>query len=61
MENVPQTATEEQSCVLKVLGFNCSGMNDVVKNKEIGLLVKTYEIKDLANRINKITFNKNLL
>ena len=61
MENLPQSATEAQSCGLPVVGFDCSGMNDVVTNKKTGLLVKPYDTKELAEAINYLILNPTIL
>ena len=57
MENLPQSATEAQSCGLPVVGFDCTGMNDVVKDNETGFLVNPYDTKELANAIEYLFLN----
>ncbi|HIF9331023.1 TPA: glycosyltransferase [Photobacterium damselae] len=60
-ENLPQTATEAQSCGTPVVGFDTSGMPDVVLHKETGYLAKKYDVKDLAYGINWCISNKSEL
>ncbi len=51
MENLPQSATEAQSCGTPVVGFNCTGMVDVVENFVTGNLAKAYDSDDLGKAI----------
>ena len=48
MENLPQTATEAQSCGTPVVAFDCSGFKDVILHKKTGFLAKAFEIESLA-------------
>ena len=50
-ENLPQSATEAQSCGCPVVAFNCTGLPDVVEHKKTGYLAKAYDVRDLANGI----------
>tara|TARA_A100001035_G_scaffold277240_1_gene273678 strand:- start:1738 stop:2880 length:1143 start_codon:yes stop_codon:yes gene_type:complete len=58
IDNLPQIGTEAQSCGVPVAAFNCSGMPDIVKDKETGYLAKPYDCDELAHGINWIISNK---
>ena len=58
IDNLPQIGTEAQSCGVPVAAFNCSGMPDIVKDKETGYLAKPYDFDELAYGINWIITNK---
>ena len=64
MENLPQTATEAQSCGTPVLAFNCSGFPDVISHKETGYLAEPFNVKSLLNGmlwiLKNVEENKNL-
>jgi glycosyltransferase involved in cell wall biosynthesis len=51
MENLPQTATEAQSCGVPVVAFNTCGIPEAVVHLESGYLAKPYDTDDLANGI----------
>ena len=59
IENLPQTATEAQSCGLPVVAFNTSGMPDVVLHKKTGYLCNPFSPEDLANGIKWVIENIN--
>ncbi|MEX0729480.1 MAG: glycosyltransferase [Aquisalimonadaceae bacterium] len=50
-ENLPQTATEAQSCGTPVVGFNAGGMSDAVVHGETGYLAEPFSSDDLADGI----------
>lgn len=50
-ENLPQSGTEAQSCGCPVVAFDCTGLRDVVANRETGYLATAYESSDLADGI----------
>ena len=60
IDNLPQIGTEAQSCGVPVVAFNCSGMPDIVRNKETGYLAKPYDCDELAYGINWIISNKTI-
>lgn len=47
-ENLPQTATEAQSCGCPVVAFNCTGLSDAVVHLETGYLAKAFDVSDMA-------------
>jgi glycosyltransferase involved in cell wall biosynthesis len=51
MENLPQTASEAQSCGIPVVAFSATGLMDVVEHKVTGYLAQPYSSRDLANGI----------
>lgn len=53
-ENLPQTATEAQSCGVPVVAFNCTGIIDVVEHMSTGYLARPYETDDLSSGITLI-------
>jgi len=59
-ENLPQTATEAQSCGCPVVAFDCSGLPDAVVHLKTGYLAKPYDIYDLAQGIKWILNNKHI-
>lgn len=48
-ENLPQTATEAQSCGTPVLAFNSSGLADAVEHRKTGYLANPYDVYDMAS------------
>ncbi|MGY0156508.1 glycosyltransferase family 4 protein [Edwardsiella tarda] len=48
-DNLPQTATEAQSCGVPVVAFNNSGLTDIVVNHQSGYLAKSFDTFDMAN------------
>ena len=50
-DNLPQTGIESQSCGCPVVTFDCSGLPDVVEDRQTGYLAKPFEVDDLANGI----------
>lgn len=57
VENLPQTATEAQSCGVPVVAFNSTGLRDAVENGYTGLLVTPYNTDELAKAIEKVLFD----
>ena len=51
IEAFGQTASESQACGTPVVGFNSSGLNDIINHKKTGYLARSYEISDLINGI----------
>lgn len=49
LENLPQMGTEAQACGVPVVGFDCSGLPDVVVHRETGYLAHPYDSADLVN------------
>lgn len=50
-DHMPQTGTEAQSCGTPVVGFNTSGLPDIVEHKVTGYLAEPYDVQDLASGI----------
>ena len=50
-ENLPQSVTEAQACGTPVVGFNVTGLPDVVEHKSTGYLAEPYSTEDLARGI----------
>lgn len=55
-----QTGSEAQACGCPVVGFDATGIRDVVSNGISGLLVKPYDASALAQAILKLLGNKSL-
>jgi glycosyltransferase involved in cell wall biosynthesis len=51
IESFGQVATEAMACGCPVIGFNNSGLYDIVEHKKTGYLAKSYDSDDLANGI----------
>lgn len=51
MENLPQIATEAQSCGTPVVAFNTCGIPEAVIHEQSGYLATPYDTKDLAKGI----------
>lgn len=51
MENLPQTATEAQSCGVPVVAFDVCGIPDAVEHDKTGYLAQPYDTIDLANGV----------
>lgn len=54
IESFSQTASESTSCGTPVVGFNYSGLKDVVTNNFTGYLVDPYDYKKLSEAIIKL-------
>lgn len=50
-ENLPQIGTEAHSCGCPVVGFNVSGLSDVVEHGVTGYLAEPYSSNDLAKGV----------
>jgi glycosyltransferase involved in cell wall biosynthesis len=48
IENLPQTATEAQSCGCPVVGFRTTGLPDAVDDRRTGWLARAFDAADLA-------------
>lgn len=48
MDNLPQTATEAQSCGVPVVAFNATGLPDAVEHQRTGYLATPFDPADLA-------------
>ncbi|MFO1390199.1 glycosyltransferase family 4 protein [Cellvibrio sp.] len=57
-ENLPQTATEAQSCGCPVVAFNCTGLPDAVQHKSTGYLAKAFDTADMAAGITWLLENE---
>ena len=55
VENLPQTATEAQSCGCPVVAFGVSGLKDVVHDRITGYLADPYDAGDLSRGIRWVT------
>lgn len=53
-ENLPQVATEAQSCGRPVIAFDCTGLRDVVVHNKSGILVPPFETKQGAQDIDDL-------
>jgi glycosyltransferase involved in cell wall biosynthesis len=51
-DNLPQVGTEAQACGIPVVGFNCTGMPDVVDHMRTGYLAAPFDVADMADGIN---------
>jgi glycosyltransferase involved in cell wall biosynthesis len=51
IENLPNTAVESMCCGTPVVGFNNSGLSDIVDHLRNGYLAKAFDTFDLANGI----------
>lgn len=51
LDNLPQMATEAQSCGVPVVAFNCGGLPDVVQHQQTGYLARPFDTADLAQGI----------
>jgi glycosyltransferase involved in cell wall biosynthesis len=57
IENLPQTATEAQSCGCPVVGFRTSGLPDAVDDRRTGWLARAFDADDLAAGIRWVIEN----
>ena len=48
IESFGQVATEASACGIPVVGFDSSGLNDIIIHKTTGYLAKSYNIEDLS-------------
>ena len=51
IDNLPQTATEAQSCGVPVVAFDTGGLADAVEHDRTGLLVDAFSVENLASAI----------
>lgn len=51
IESFGQVATEAMACGCPVIGFNNSGLFDIIEHKKTGYLAESYNSDDLANGI----------
>ena len=51
VEAFGQTASEATSCGTPVIGFNNSGLSDIISHNKTGYLVKPYDIDQMSNYI----------
>ena len=51
VDNLPNTGLEAQSSGTPVIGFDCSGMKDVIEDEETGFLIKPFDTKLMAKKI----------
>lgn len=59
VDNLPQTATEAQSCGIPVIAFNTTGLQDIIAHLETGYLAKAFDTEDMANGIQLILNEQN--
>ena len=50
-ENMPQVATEAQSCGRPVVGFATTGLIDAIKDQETGILIPPFDTQQGASLI----------
>jgi glycosyltransferase involved in cell wall biosynthesis len=60
-DNLPQVGTEAQACGVPVVGFNCTGMPDVVEHLRTGYLAAPFDTADMAQGINWLLESENRL
>ncbi len=58
VENLPQTATEAQSCACPVVAFRTCGLPDAVDDRITGYLAEPYDPEDLARGISWVTADR---
>lgn len=61
IESFGQTATEANACCTPVIGFNNSGLNDIIIHKQNGWLAEAFDTNDLAEGINWVLENEERL
>jgi len=54
LDNLPQTATEAQSCGVPVLAFGVGGLSDAIEHGSTGYLASPYDIADLSTRLSNL-------
>lgn len=59
IENLPQTATEAQSCGCPVVAFRASGLTDAIDDRITGYLAEPYDVRDLSQGMSWITEDPN--
>lgn len=61
IESFGQTATEANACGTPVIGFNNSGLTDIINHKQNGWLAEAFDTHDLAEGINWVLENEERL
>ncbi len=61
VETFGLTAAEALACNTPVVGFNHSGLKDIVAHKKNGYLADPYDVNDLANGINWVLSSRNTI
>lgn len=52
MESFGQVASESMACGTPVIGFNTSGIKDIIDDNENGFLVRRFDCSEMATKIN---------
>ena len=52
MESFGQVASESMACGTSVIGFNTSGIKDIIDDNENGFLVRRFDCSEMAAKIN---------
>ncbi len=60
LEGLPQTLLESMGCGIPNIGTNVSGIKDVIRNGDNGLLFEDHNIEDLVHKIKLIMNNEQL-
>lgn len=60
IENLPQTATEAQSCGVPVVAFNSTGIKDVITHLVNGYLASAYNIHEMSDGLKMILSDSDL-
>lgn len=60
IDNLPQTATEAQSCGRPVVGFRVGGLPDAVSDTETGLLAEGFDLEGFSEYLRAIVESESL-
>lgn len=54
IDNLPQTATEAQSCGVPTIAFNVGGLSDAIAHKVTGYLAEPYDVSEAVHFLSQL-------
>ena len=60
IDNLPQTATEAQSCGVPTLAFNVGGLSDTIEDHVTGYLAQPYDLSEMCQLLSSLILNPRL-
>lgn len=60
LDNLPQTATEAQSCGVPTIAFNVGGLSDAIEDQVTGYLAQPYDLSEMHQLLSLLIHNPEL-
>ena len=60
IDNLPQTATEAQSCGIPTIAFTVGGLSDAIAHELTGYLVQPYDLSEMCQSLSALILNPDL-